>query len=221
MRISRVRFIAIAGLSIVIVAGAGLLSLSRAGSDPEDRLDPYPIDPAVETVSPDLLETPVQPSSISIEGTLVTLPPGMIVWRECPSERNRCTTRVLYATSPDEATASTIYLDDAGKIIRINIQPSDATVFQPLLDAAKELPTPTASPLIPANIAAAALNTAFEYRTVQIPEITGSMEDVLLVIYRQGDQRSRVWISQDGSVVYTDIEPDHAEIFAPLISAGR
>jgi hypothetical protein len=88
---------------------------------PEDPLSPYPFSPVAYTVSPEDLVLPDESKSVTIEGRTVALTSGMFASKECPSETNRCWTRVLYA--PDAATLSWIYLDEQGFITEVSVHP--------------------------------------------------------------------------------------------------
>jgi hypothetical protein len=145
----------------------------------------------------------------------------MIVHEECPTETNRCSTRVMYAVGRTESTASSIYIDDAERITLLDIWPADVTLFQPLLDAASVLPTATPFPTLPGNLNAIELDPRLEYRPVGVPgEVRGALVPGWVVIFEDGDFRSRLWLNQVGEIVETDIQPQDAELFAPFFQAS-
>jgi hypothetical protein len=47
------------------------------------------------------------------------------------------------------------------------------------------------------------------------------MDPVLLILYRDGDVLSRVWMTPDGSIILQDIQPEHRELFEPILRAGN
>jgi hypothetical protein len=144
-------------------------------------------------------------------------------------------------SDPNSVLVSTLVLDHEGKVIKQDILPWHAAIFQPLLDYAGvalivriDVPAPTDTP---APTPASPFVVTIAGKKVTLPPgmsygeenatVPATDQDptnftprhLRIMSYQVGSSYSQLQIDDDGRTVYIRILPEHMDLFQPLLDA--
>jgi hypothetical protein len=161
------------------------------------------------------------PTPVTIRGRQVELPDGMVyeevIWSTDPAVTPR-TAWVLAYVGPGRRI-SRLYVDQSGQVLKNDILPDHAALFEGVIAAAGGLLTPTPTTVLLAG-SEITLPAGMVFEEL-LPTNYGVETPVrsFVLIYSDGAGHSRVWVDINGVVHRTLILPDHERVFAPVLSA--